>query len=209
MGYDVFKRERKDTAVWDPATQQDCEAGHEAPGLISSRRAMKRGASRAQAMVEFALALPIFLLVLYGLLEVGRLVFMEASVATASREGARFASAYGVSRYVGSTPVIQYQDCTGIRNAAKQVGFLLGLTDTSIQISYDSGPSTTATTYCSSGTEATTVTLTSCNRVVVKVNATYRPILPLFLPLTTQPVSSIDRRTIMGLMDLNNPTSCP
>ncbi|MGE5251945.1 MAG: TadE family protein, partial [Bacteroidota bacterium] len=53
--------------------------------------------SKAQAMVEFALALPILLLVVYGLLESGRLLFIYASVVTAARQAARYGSATGLT----------------------------------------------------------------------------------------------------------------
>src|SRR5512133_1668834 len=79
----------------------------------------------AQALVEFALALPILLLVVYGLLEAGRYIFLIAAVANASREAARYASAAGVKS--AGSPILHYQDCTGIRNAAKTTGFLLNL----------------------------------------------------------------------------------
>jgi Flp pilus assembly protein TadG len=45
---------------------------------------------RGQAMVEFALVLPIFILLLVGLFDVGRLVFINNSVSEAAREGARW-----------------------------------------------------------------------------------------------------------------------
>ncbi len=170
--------------------------------LPARQKTMKPIPPRAQAMVEFALALPIFLMALYGLLEVGRAVFMEAAVASASREGARYATAWSVT--TGIIP--QYQDCAGIRKAAKNVGFLLGLADSNVAISYDTGPGTSSTPYCN---PSTIPTLTACNRVIVTVSATYRPILPLFLPLTTQNMASTTRRTLMGLVDLDNPTSCP
>ena len=51
--------------------------------------------SRAQAMVEFAIALPILLMLLYGILEAGRLMFLYSTVVTASRQAVRFGSATG------------------------------------------------------------------------------------------------------------------
>ena len=43
-------------------------------------------------MAEFALALPILMLIIYGVIEAGRAVFMYAAVNNASREAARFGS---------------------------------------------------------------------------------------------------------------------
>lgn len=47
--------------------------------------------SRGQALVEIALALPVFLLLVLGLFDVGRGVFMYAGLTNAAREGARLA----------------------------------------------------------------------------------------------------------------------
>ncbi len=151
-------------------------------------------------MVEFALALPIFLLVVYGLLEVGRLVFMYAAVTTASREAVRYASGWGIN----NSAEHQYLDCAGIRGAAKNVGFLLGLQDTDIVISYDSGPGTAGAAYCTAGTTSpwTTPSLDPGQRVIVTVTATYRPVLRFFLPLTQQTITSTTRRTLMGIIAL-------
>jgi TadE-like protein len=46
-----------------------------------------------QALVEFALVFPIFILILFGVLDVGRLVYTNSAVAQAAREGARLAAA--------------------------------------------------------------------------------------------------------------------
>ena len=48
-----------------------------------------------QAMVEFAIALPFLLLILFGILEIGRLIFTYSGVVNASREGVRYGSATG------------------------------------------------------------------------------------------------------------------
>lgn len=52
----------------------------------------RRAAPRGQAMVEMALVVPIFLLVLFGLIDVGRLVSFNSMVSQAAREGARVAA---------------------------------------------------------------------------------------------------------------------
>jgi len=51
--------------------------------------------SRGQAMVEFALVFPLFLVLLFGFIDVGRLVYVNNAVAQAAREGARWASVAG------------------------------------------------------------------------------------------------------------------
>jgi hypothetical protein len=51
----------------------------------------RRDRSRGQALVEFALAIPIVLLLMLGILDLGRAVFAYNSVANAARTGARVA----------------------------------------------------------------------------------------------------------------------
>ncbi|HSS35219.1 MAG TPA: TadE/TadG family type IV pilus assembly protein [Patescibacteria group bacterium] len=45
-----------------------------------------------QSLVEFALAFPIFLLLLFGLIDIGRFVYTANAVSQAAREGARYGS---------------------------------------------------------------------------------------------------------------------
>ena len=46
---------------------------------------------RGQAMVEFALVIPIFLLMIFGILDLGRAVYAYSTLNNAAREGARVA----------------------------------------------------------------------------------------------------------------------
>jgi Flp pilus assembly protein TadG len=50
-----------------------------------------RRRSRGQALVEFALVFPIALIVLFGIFDVGRLVFVYTGLTNGAREGARLA----------------------------------------------------------------------------------------------------------------------
>ena len=52
----------------------------------------RRRWAQGQGLVEFALVLPVFLLLLFGLIDVGRLVYMNSVLSQAAREGARLAS---------------------------------------------------------------------------------------------------------------------
>ncbi len=45
-----------------------------------------------QSLVEFALVFPVFLLLLFGLIDIGRFVYTANAVSEAAREGARFGS---------------------------------------------------------------------------------------------------------------------
>lgn len=50
------------------------------------------GNARGNAVVEFALVLPILLLILFGITELGRMILTTNILNTASREGARLAA---------------------------------------------------------------------------------------------------------------------
>ncbi len=60
--------------------------------------------SPGQGFLEFALALPIFLLLVMGVFEFGRLLAVASSVYTAAREGARYGSATGTEGTPGGVP---------------------------------------------------------------------------------------------------------
>src|SRR5437588_9768623 len=50
---------------------------------------------RAQSLVEFSLLLPLMLLIITGLIDVGRAVWEENTLAYAAREGTRYAIVHG------------------------------------------------------------------------------------------------------------------
>ncbi|CAN5133993.1 hypothetical protein BH18CHL2_BH18CHL2_06400 [soil metagenome] len=54
-----------------------------------------RAGERGQSLVEFALVLPIFLLIALGLFELSRAVWQENTLAYAAREGTRYAIVHG------------------------------------------------------------------------------------------------------------------
>lgn len=54
-------------------------------------RVPKSSGQRSQALIEFALVSPILLLLLFGIIDIGRAVFYYDTLANAAREGARVA----------------------------------------------------------------------------------------------------------------------
>ena len=48
-----------------------------------------------QSLIEFALLLPVMLLIITGLIDVGRAVWQENTLAYAAREGTRYAMVHG------------------------------------------------------------------------------------------------------------------
>ncbi len=152
--------------------------------MSGNRTAKKK--EDAQGMVEFALVLPLLLLVIFGIIELGRMVVIYTSVSSSSREAARYASASGRS---GSN-VPYYLDCTGIRAAAKRVAVFVPIQDANIQISYDHGPNTGV--YSSTCPAPGEVKLG--DRVVVRAMAQYQSILGL---LPSFNINSETARTIV------------
>lgn len=148
---------------------------------LSPLHLKKHKAKRAQAMVEFMLVIPVLIILLYGIIEVSRLIFIFASVANASRSAARYGA--GSGEFDGMT---YYQDCEGIRDVANQSAILTEFDD--INITYDRGvtpdgeqipvldidPSPDADT-CPIEDNI----IRNGDRIIVQVSASYEPILPI------------------------------
>lgn len=156
----------------------------------------KKSSRRAQAMVEFAIALPVLLLLLLGIMEVGRVMFIYTAMTNASREASRFAAAVGFN---DNTYYKKYQYCSAIREAAKNSAFLMNLQDSNIVIEYDHGPSTAVFDTCPSGVanDPTIVVKDGKDRVKVTVSADYLPLVKL-IPISARTITSSSARTILG-----------
>ncbi len=89
--------------------------------------------NRGQGLVEFALILPLLLLLVFGIIEVGRLLLIYTTVQAASREAGRYASAAGEV----SDGIPYYLDKPGIINSARRIASLLASPTASINISGD------------------------------------------------------------------------
>jgi Flp pilus assembly protein TadG len=146
-----------------------------------------RGARRGQALVEFSLTIIVFLMILMGLFDLGRAVFMYNGVSEAAREIARRAAvwpyqglasttALGSSTQVRETIATQRQLVPGMNNLAA------GSPDFEcVDISGDLSTNTT----CGQGDFR--------DYVRVTVTATYSPIsfLGLTGPITLKATSSV------------------
>lgn len=55
----------------------------------------RRRSSRGQGMVEFALVIPVFLLLTFGIIELGWLAYANHALTNATKEGARYAMVHG------------------------------------------------------------------------------------------------------------------
>lgn len=161
---------------------------------------------QAQTMVEFALVLPILAVLIFGLLEVGRMAFMYSTIATASREAVRYGSATGDVSTGSSTK--KYADCAGIRAAAQKVDFLDVISDANILITYDHGPGTTwSGALCPVGGTGPT-SIKSGDRIRVIVSGDFNPIVGL-VPLSARTITSSNYHTLIGNVLIVQPGFCP
>jgi len=177
--------------------------------LMNFRKNKNRQES-GQGLVEFALALPIFLLAVFGVIELSRFFLVYSSVYTASREATRYGSSVDENN---GTP--HYLDCNGIRQAGMNVGFFAGLTASDIEIRYENSPSTanvssnekfdSLTRTCEAYNTAYLANpdrffeINTGDRIVIRTIATYRPILGI---IPEMPVQAINGRTIMLDLDI-------
>ena len=155
---------------------------------------------KGQAIAEFAIALPILLLILVGLFEVGRMVFIYSAVTNGSRNAVRYASAVGL----GSDGLTKYNNCAVIKEIAVESAYLAPVT--SVVITYDDGsgvalPGDSNCDVWTSGSVDTGIDVSSGDRVTVQVTAQYKPMVSL-IPFTTLDIVSTNSRTIFGIIDL-------
>lgn len=161
------------------------------PTTPRSRRSM---AARGQALVEFALVVPIVLLLIIGIAEFGWFMATTSATVSASREAARYASSVGDD---GGTA--RYVDCAGIRQAARDAtSTILTLTDEQIRVTYDDGAGGASTSACAPlGTGPVASEVDRFDRVIVEVRASYTAMTPLGqIFLGSRDLVSVDRRSI-------------
>jgi Flp pilus assembly protein TadG len=69
------------------------------------KRRSNRGRGRGQAVSEFALVFPLFLLVVLIVVDLARAIFVYAVISDAAREGARYAIVHGSESATDNPPV--------------------------------------------------------------------------------------------------------
>jgi Flp pilus assembly protein TadG len=83
---------------------------------------LRRTEGRGQALAEFALVVPVFLLIIIGIFDFGRAVFANSTMTNAAREGARLA--------------IVNQDVASVRARTVNQAISLGLTNADVTVRY-------------------------------------------------------------------------
>lgn len=153
----------------------------------------KNRKTQGQGIVEFAIVLPVVLLIVFGVIELGFLLFTYSSVNSAAREAARYGIAIGD---VGADQ--RYYDCDGIVEAGLRIGRFAGMTSSDIAIAYDHGPGTAqipggCPTMASNGGDG----VTFGDRIVISVNHQYNPLISYMgLNITPFTMRSTSARTI-------------
>jgi len=162
--------------------------------LVKIKHLFNAKGPRGQGLVEFALILPALLLVVVSIIDFGRLMFTISSVASASRDAAR----YGASVGADASGVAHYQDCAGIREAIQRLSFFVEL-DVLIEYDTDGPGGNLAVEYCLPGMSVDlSFPATLGSQIVVKATGTYRSlVLSGLFKLPGIPVISETRRTIL------------
>jgi Flp pilus assembly protein TadG len=139
-------------------------------------------------MVEFALIIPIFLVVLFGLIDAGLYIYMRSVLSQAAREGARVAAveaSWLTSTAANCNPLLGPvcpADATAlsadaIAAANRMVGPFGSIT--ALYISCDATAGSAPTGAWTSGTACTKSSGATGNVVSVRVVLTYHPITPV------------------------------
>lgn len=147
---------------------------------IQHRTNRSRARGRGQALVEFALVIPIFLLLMVALFDLGRAVFAYNTLTNAAREGARIAivnqnQASIISRAKSQTAIVELDD------PSVSVGFW--------QVKADGNADLTR----------------PCNLVavgclaIVRFEATYRPITPIIANLLFKNGVTFDATSVLSV----------
>ena len=159
---------------------------------------------KAQAIVEFAIVLPLLLMVIIGILEVGRYVLIYSSATNASRNAVRYASAVGYD----DNGLTKYNYCDGIRNIARKSIFLVNPSLVTVQINYfdKTGAAAGQCDLFSTSPAAvkSSISVASGYRVKVVVTVPYKPMVKL-IPIKERTITSASARTILGEIPLAYP----
>lgn len=130
----------------------------------------------AQGLVEFALIIPLFLVLIVAMTDFTMLIATQTSMST----GTRNASRYGATSGKNSGGIARYNDCVGIRQLVEHTTLFVTPT---VEIKYDpDGPGNAAAVeYCQGGIAADDIQVSMGGRVTVHSAAGYTPIAQYFL----------------------------
>ena len=144
---------------------------------------------RGSTIVEFAINTAVVLLLVLGIVELGRFIAVHQATNHAVHEAARWGAAVGT----GDAGVPRYADCDGIRDAATSAGGHVSLTASDVSISYLDGAGAQFATCPEGGPGPASVA--NFDRIVVTATTSFDSVLPL---LGSASITATDRRSIVG-----------
>ena len=146
--------------------------------------------SKGQGLVEFALTLPVVLLLMFGMIEFGRLLFIYSSVVTASREAVRYGTAVGKN----ASGIPRYLDCTGIQDRALTIARFAGVDPNQIVVTYLTDYA--GNVACASLANPNDVRFG--DQLEVSTTVTWTPLTQIFFSdIPSFPINSVARRSII------------
>ena len=108
------------------------------------RRYLRRRRTRGQSLVETALILPWFFLIIFGLVDLGRGVYAYNTVANAARSGARVAAVNQIEMSpdcVNDRPIVNpAQPHWSIKRCAADAAIAVGITPNDVDVDYVAPP---------------------------------------------------------------------
>ena len=110
----IFPRTRKLASI--PRTDEPAGPKNEGPATVRVQRVcgLCRRNRRGAAAVEFAIVAPVFFLLIFGMIEFGRMVMVQQIITNASREGARVAVLDGATATEVENRVMTYLESARI-----------------------------------------------------------------------------------------------
>lgn len=165
----------------------------------------QRGRDRGQSLVEFALLLPLLLLILFGVIDFGRAIFTYSTLAEGARQGDRLAV---VDQTAANVRAATLQSMPAVTLDADPNGFRLCFKkETATTETQLSCTNTASSTLCNGGTDPK---LIGC-LAVVETTSTFQPITPGIssvvgpIVLTSRSVNPIE----FVCPTTANPSPCP
>jgi hypothetical protein len=147
---------------------------------VISRGTSRKRRQGGQALLEFALVLPIFMVALLGMIDLGRVIWANDSLTNAAREAARYAIVHGGSRSTAcpvgppaqgtiipvSSPTCLFPSPSkeGIREAARAFT-IAGGSELTVQVCYGTGCAGDVDAAGATNARGTPVTVTVSSKV--------------------------------------------
>ena len=132
----------------------------------------KKEGQHGQSLVEFALLMPIMLLIITGLFDVARAVWEENTLAYAAREGTRYAIVHGSAGSPAADPTdVNDPVIATIKNVVKQAA--IGVPNVTVTVDYPQ-------TYAGVGPPPVKCADRNC-RVIVDASAPFVPLPSQYL----------------------------